>query len=105
MSELRVAVTPEASWLISVTKFSMLVWIDITLVFTVNVSLIVRVFLAAEFNLLKPVAVAPCVFELAFIAVTRAVAVLFPELKFEVKVAARAFWLFILISLAPKLLL
>ena len=34
---------------------------------------------AAEVSLLKPVAVAPCVFELALIAVTNAVAVLFPE--------------------------
>ena len=54
-------------------------------------------------SLLKPVAAAPCELELALIAVTSAVAVLFPDVKSEVNVAASAFWLLILISLAAKL--
>ena len=41
--------------------------------------------------LLKPVAIAPWVFELAFMAVTSAAAVLFPDVKSEVRVAASAF--------------
>ena len=60
---------------------------------------------AAEISLLKPVAVAPWVLELALIAVTSAAAVLFPEVKSEVNVAARAFCPLIFISLADKLLL
>ena len=105
LSKISVAVTPPASWFISVTKFSKLVWTDITLVLTVKVLLIVKEFFAAEVSLLKPVAVAPWLFELALIAVTKAVAVLFPDDKLSVKFAAKAFWELIFISLAPRLLL
>ena len=103
LSEFNVAVTPEASWLISVTKSDKLVWTEIEFPFTVNVLDIVRVLLAAEVNLLKPVALAPWEFAFALIAATKAVAVLFPDVKSVVKFAAKAFWLFILISLAAKL--
>ena len=46
---------------------------------------------SADVSLLKPVAVAPWVLELALIAVTNADAVLFPVVRSEVRVAASAF--------------
>ena len=64
-----------------------------------------RELFAADVSLLKPVAVAPWVLELALIAVTSAAAVLFPDDKLSVKFAAKAFCELILISLAARLLL
>ena len=65
----------------------------------------VKELFAADVSLLKPVAVAPWLFELALIAVTKAVAVLLPDDKLSVKFAAKAFCELIFISLAARLLL
>ena len=103
LSEFKTAVTPDASWLISVIKLAKLVWIDMVFEFIVNVSLILKLEMTDEVKLLNPVATAPWLDEFALIAVASAVAVLFPEVKLLVKVAARAFSPFIKISFAAKL--
>ena len=70
--------------------------------FIVNVLDMLNVDFAADVNLLNAVATDPCVFEFALIAVSKAAAVLFPEVRSEDKVAARAFCPLILISFAAK---
>ena len=102
LSEFKTAVTPEASWLISVTRLLILVWMLITLLLIVNVLDIVKFVSAAELTLLNAVASAPWLFEFALIAVAKAAAVLFPEVKFEDNVEAKAFSPFILILFAAR---
>ena len=96
------AVTPEAAWLISVTKSDKVVLTAISSVFIVKVFDIVNVLFAADVSLLKAVAVAPWEFEFALIFTAKALAVLFPEERLSDKVEAIAFWPLILISLAPR---
>ena len=97
-----VAVTPDTSWLISAVKFSNEVWTEIVFPFIVNVFDIDKDVLAADVNVLNAEASAPWLLEFAFIAEANALAVLFPELRSEDKVEAKAFSPLIFISLTPR---